>query len=94
MEDWAETRAREWINRQEVMLSRAEEESSLAALLREVATEKEYAQWQYSQHTVAEERDKLLAEVRRVVTEVQRDYLHEETDLAFGELWHRLEKLT
>ena len=69
MEDWAEKRAREFCN--ERWPSQRVEADDLAAMLREVATEKEYAQWQYSQHTVAEERDKLLSDVRRIVEEMK-----------------------
>lgn len=72
-EDWAEQKAREWIERQEAMISREEEVTGLAGLLREVG--KSWFTAGNMRKAEAEHwADTLLAEVRRVVEEVRQEW--------------------
>ena len=86
MSDWADEKAQEWVDAWFVSVEYPEQEhQSLAALLRGVVKQKQYEQWQEDQHVTAEELSKRMAEVRRVVEEVRKDY--ESGSLSASDLW-------
>ena len=106
---WAKDKAREFIERQEVMTSRVEEEASLAALLMEVANKArsdEAGKWisdevLRNENVILVASSRVLAEVRSVVEQTASDVTlacisDEERDTIKalrGALLARLEKL-
>jgi hypothetical protein len=99
MNDWADVRAREWIDaRGGLVVSDEYCIESLAALLRE-ASEAEAGRWTETEglrneNVIFVARERLLAEVRRVVEEVKSNWsIHSVVPTACLDILARLEKL-